>query len=50
MCLTTFNLSGWSKSSQESIIFIFLDLLFGQGAPASLGSFGLLGSNLRRLC
>jgi hypothetical protein len=46
MCFTTFNLSGWSKSSQESIILIFLDLLFGQSTASSLGRFGLLRSNL----
>jgi hypothetical protein len=46
MCLTTFNLSTWRKSGQESIILIFLNFLFGQSTTSSLGRFGLLRSNL----
>jgi hypothetical protein len=46
--LASFNLSSRSKSSQESIILIFLDLFLGQGTAPSFSGFGLLSSNLMR--
>jgi hypothetical protein len=44
--LASSDLSTGSEGGQESVILIFLDLLFGQSAASSLGGFGLLGGDL----
>ena len=48
VCLTGFDLTAWSEGGQKSIILIFLDLLFGQGAAAGLSGFSFLGGDLLR--
>ncbi len=46
MGLAGLDLSTRSKSGQESVVLIFLNLLFGQSTASSLGGFDLLGGNL----
>jgi len=48
--LAGLDLSTGSEAGQESVILIFLDLLFGQSAASSLGGFGLLGGDLFEFC
>jgi hypothetical protein len=40
--VTSFNLSPGRERGQESIIFVFLDLFFGQSAGSGLCFLGLM--------